>query len=144
MFVSIDPGEDTGWALWNTTGLVSCGLGDPRRYPACVKDVWIEDQQIIPRVTKRPADILKLAQGAGIWAGRYDAIGTAYHFVGPNVWKGGPVPKKISHPRILAALAQWERYIVAVCCCGMAEGKRHNVLDAVGIGQWVRKTQGIK
>jgi hypothetical protein len=32
MFVSIDPGTDSGWALWQESGsLVACGLGDPLR-----------------------------------------------------------------------------------------------------------------
>lgn len=136
MFLTIDPGNDTGWALWLDGGLVTCGLNAP---PRAVSHVWIEDQAIIPRVTRRPQDILTLAQNAGRWAGRYEAFGSHVQFIAPNVWKGGPVPKNISHPRIWAALRDAERSIVDEACRGMAPSKRHNVLDAVGIGLWVAK-----
>ena len=105
-----------------------------------IGDVWIESQVIVARYTKRPADIVKLAQDAGRWAGIYSTLGVDAHFVEPNVWKGGPVPKNISHPRIWSALNAREQSVVDVGCRGMAPSKRHNVMDAIGIGLWVRAT----
>lgn len=104
-----------------------------------IDDVWIEDQVILPRSKAPPNDIVKLAQGAGRWAGRYDALAIDVHFVMPNTWKGGPVPKRISHPRIKATLSAAERAIVTAACAGHAPSVQHNILDAVGIGVWVRK-----
>jgi hypothetical protein len=150
VFVSIDPGIDTGWALWSRLGLVACGLGDPRTCPLHVAwhendavdqvdDVWIESQVIYPRSKARPADILKLAHTAGRWAGIYATLGVDAHFVEPAEWKG-QTPKAISHARVWAELSTREQAIVHTACTGMAPSKRHNVLDAIGIGQWVRAT----
>lgn len=152
MFVTIDPGLQTGWAIWNqATGLVACGLGDPRSSELhrvhgdagdLIHDVWIESQVIIPRFTKRPADIVKLAQSAGMWAGVYSTLGIEAQWVEPNIWKGGPVPKRISHPRIWSALTPREQSIVDVGCRGISPTKRENVMDAIGIGQWARRSRG--
>lgn len=149
VFVTIDPGEQTGWAIWNVAGLVACGLGDPRTCSKHVvwddndaidqiSDVWIESQVIYPRSKARPRDILKLAQDAGRWAGIYSTLGVDAHFVEPAQWKG-QVPKHIHHPRIWAALSAKEQELVNTGCRGLAPSKRHNVIDAVGLGLWVRR-----
>ncbi len=148
MFVSIDPGVTTGWALWNLRGLVACGLGDPRVCPRhvvvpraddedVIHDVWIESQRIYPHSHADPNDILKLAQDAGRWAGIYAAVGVEAFYVEPSTWKG-QVPKAIHHPRIWGALTAPEQAIVASAGKGVAPSKRHNMMDAVGIGLWVR------
>lgn len=143
MLIAIDPGEDTGWAIFAASGLVACGLGDPRTSPWHIADsigaAWIESQVIHPRSKARPNDVLKLARDAGRWAGRYDSIAVDVFWVEPNAWKGGPVPKRVSHPRIRAKLAGNERVTLADACAGLTPSKQHNVLDAVGIGLWACK-----
>ena len=81
---------------------------------------------------------MKLALEAGRWCGVYSTIGVVSHYVEPAQWKG-QVPKEIHHPRVWAALAPLEQSLVHEACNGVAPSKRHNVLDAVGLGQWVRK-----
>ena len=153
MFVTIDPGADTGWSLWGSNGLELCGLGDPRLKKGsvilddhtCVTDVWIESQAIYPgRGGARPADIIKLAQSAGAWAGIYATLGAEVHWVLPAQWKGQiPKPKRgetyIVEKRVLAVLSPPERAVLELGCKGLCASKRHNVIDAVGIGLWVRK-----
>ena len=152
MFVTIDPGISTGWALWLGDALIACGVGDPR---ACslhvvksphmsvnvVDDVWIESQVIYPRSKVPPNDIVKLAHDAGRWAGRYDVLGVAVHWVEPARWKG-QVPKDIHHARVWAELDNDEKDRVNLSLKGVAPSKRHNALDAIGLGCWVRKTGG--
>src|SRR5580700_11155234 len=112
VYITIDPGTNLGWAIWNVKGLVACGLGDPRSSQKhvvtsdtldadVIHDVWIEDQVIYPRSPVPPSDILTLAKGAYRVAGRYDAIGVTVHFVEPMRWKG-QVPKDIHHARVWA------------------------------------------
>ena len=146
MFVSIDPGITTGWAIWNDEGLLDCGLGDPRsseKHKAeHVHDVWIESPVIYPRSKARPADITTLARGAGRWAGRYDVLAVEAHFVEPAQWKG-QVPKDIAHARMWDRLQPLEKNIVERACKGLAPSTRHNVLDAVGIGLWVARRSSL-
>lgn len=143
MIVTIDPGLATGWALWEVLGkLTACGLGDPRsceqHVAMHVHDVWIESPFIYPHAKARPADILKLAREAGEWGGRYEVSAVAtIHYVLPAEWKG-QVPKEIHHARVWDALDAAERAIVDKAVRGLAPSKRHNVLDAVGMGVWVR------
>jgi hypothetical protein len=138
MLLTIDPGNATGWALWRRDGLTGCGLGDPRS--ACdvdwIEEVWIESPVIYPRSKARPNDIVLLARGAGEWGGRYESE-AAVHYVEPATWKG-QLPKDVHHARIWSKLNAAEQAIVNAACRGMAPSKRHNVLDAVGIGLWVR------
>lgn len=147
MFVTIDPGAMTGWAIWNAYGLIACGLGDPRLHPNhvvtserqqdVIDDVWIEYPVIYPRSKARPNDILKLAQVAAEFGGGYKTCGVEVHYVEPATWKG-QLSKAMHHPRVWAALRDFERAVVDVACTGMSPTKRENVLDAIGLGQWVR------
>lgn len=146
MFVTIDPGLDSGWALFDVTGLRACGLGDPRRHRLHVieniDDAYIELPEIRRRGKARPNDIRTLAVNAGVWKGTYQVFGVVVHEVPPNTWKGGPVPKEISHPKIYGALREDEKLILADAGRGIAPSKRHNIIDAVGIGLWVQKRYG--
>ena len=147
MLLTIDPGLDAGWAVWDPCGLVQCGLGDPRAYvqprpPARLRDVWIERPVIYPRSKVPPNDIVTLALNAGRWEGIYSHLGLEVHFVEPATWKG-QVPKNIHHRRIRAALSHLENDIVAKAIAPLAPSKAHNVLDAVGLGLWVRTRHGV-
>lgn len=156
MFVAIDPGMTTGWALWGrhaSVGLVlfACGIGDPRTCPRhvvhsedpidVVNDVWIEQPVIYPHAKPRPNDILKLAMNAAEWGGLYRALAVDVHYVEPAQWKG-QVPKATHHARVWAALSDAERDVVDLGGRGVAPSKRHNMLDAVGLGLWVAQRAG--
>jgi hypothetical protein len=157
MILSIDPGLDTGWALWRAGRLAACGFGCPRVHPLhvvqprtadtdAIHDVWIEDQEIYPRSPVPPNDVLALARLAHFERGLYTAVGCAVHMVLPRAWKGmtpctcsarNPDPAACTHhSRVWGKLSVHEQDLAAEALRGMAPSKRHNVLDAVGIGQW--------
>lgn len=138
MHLAIDPGTTTGWALF-TSGdrrLAMCGLNQPEE-PAPITSVTIERPRIYPHGrTKNPNDVLSVAINAGEWAGRYKALGVpVVRYVEPATWKG-QVPKDVHHARIWSRLSANEQEIVSVCGRGMPPSKRHNMLDAVGLGLW--------
>jgi hypothetical protein len=151
MLISIDPGNDTGWAIWRAGALVDAGVGDPRQSVHhrltspegqkldTVDEVWIESQVVYPRSKVPPNDLIKLAQSAGRWAGRYDALGVEAYFVEPARWKG-QVPKEIHQQRIVNDLTTFELAISVRATKSIALAKRHNMLDAIGIGLWALKT----
>jgi hypothetical protein len=156
MLLAIDPGTDTGWALFSDSSdrddryrLIACGLGDPRLSDrhriADITRVVIERPMIYPRgQTKNPNDVLSVAVNAGEWGGLYRQWATI-EYVLPFQWKGS-VPKAIHHERVLAKLSDAERAVVDQAMARgrsdasqaqakrVARGKRHNVLDAVGLG----------
>lgn len=141
MLLAIDPGADTGWALFDSCRrLQACGLGDPveaESVPAYPEKVLIECPRLRPRGEKNPNAILLLARGAGEYAGAFRAAEVAY--LTPNDWKGS-VPKDISNARTWSKLDPQEQWIVDAAFRaapgrnGLAPSKRHNVLDAIGIG----------
>jgi hypothetical protein len=133
MHLAIDPGITTGWALFSGEGeLVDCGIGSPprRRY----QGVLIERPRIYPHGrTKNPNDVLSVAINAGEWAGYYRALGCPVTYVEPAKWKG-QIPKDVHHARIFAKLTPKEQGIMLGCAEGIARSKRHNMVDAVGLG----------
>lgn len=145
MLLAIDPGADTGWALFDSARrLHSCGLDNPpepeEAYPAySLDEVIIECPVLRPRGEKNPNAILKVARNAGEWGGRYGEYCTTLRYVSPNDWKG-TTPKDISHARLWSKLDAKEQGIVDASFKaskgrnGLAPSKRHNVLDAIGIG----------
>lgn len=138
MLLAIDPGTDTGWAVFDSARrLKACGLGDPRdcHWTDLAKRVVIEQPKIYPNGgTKNPNDVLKLAVKAGEWSGYFGRIAEVQYVV-PQDWKG-KVPKAIQNARDWDRLAPEEKAIVDAAARGMAASKRHNMLDAVGIGLW--------
>ena len=159
MLLAIDPGLDVGWALFLDTGrLLACGLGDPRIHElhkaSEIRDVIIEHPFVYPRgQTKDPNAIVKLAIGAGEWAGTYRQW-AQIEYVLPWQWKGS-VPKVIHHERLLAILSTDELEVfkkgtktytkMHVSASSVKDGyapaprkmpasKKHNVLDAIGLG----------
>lgn len=134
MLLAIDPGADSGWALFGSSRLLEkCGLGRPTEF--AIAEVVIEKPRIYPGAKQkaRAEDVITLAVRAGEWGGRYEHLKVRY--VEPHGWKGA-VPKEIHQPRIWAKLDAREKDIVDRACKGMAPSKRHNVIDAVGIGLW--------
>ncbi len=132
--LAIDPGADTGWARFDEKRLTACGLGVP--LAAETRRVLIERPMIYPggRQKARPADVIKLAVRAGEMGGQYArTAGIEPEYIEPHTWKGS-VSKDIHHARIWAKLTPAEQAIVSDAARGVAPSKRHNILDAVGIG----------
>lgn len=138
MLLAVDPGADAGWAHFDPEQrrLVACGLNE-QFMTAHVARVVIERPMIYPggRQKARPADIIKLATRAGEWGGLGRAFfGVEPEYVEPAKWKGGSVPKSIHHARIWAVLSVDEQTVVSKAAAGIAPSKRHNLMDAIGIG----------
>lgn len=143
MLLAIDPGADSGWAVYNTRGSVleACGLAGAARTRTKlplegVTRVLIERPMIYPggRQEARPRDVITLALRAGERGGAVRAAtGVEPEYVEPRPWKG-TIAKDTCHARIWARLSPDERAIVDKACVNIAPGLRHNVLDAVGIG----------
>jgi hypothetical protein len=134
--LTIDPGADAGWAWFDNGTLAGCGLGAPAQPNA--DRVIIERPMIYPggRQKARPADVIKLATRAGEAGGLYArSRGVEPEYVEPHAWKGS-VDKNIHHARIWAKLSTDEQAIVSTAARGVAPSKRHNILDAIGIGLW--------
>lgn len=139
MLIAIDPGADSGWAVFYDNVLVSCGLnGEPAPVPAQVDLVVIERPKVYPGGrTKSPDAIVTLALNAGEWAGRFRAHAFDVRYVEPRTWKG-TVDGDVCTRRILKALSSGERdaYEDAMRLDKVPSKKKHNVVDAIGIGLW--------
>lgn len=153
MLLSIDPGNDTGWAVFDSARrLQSCGLSSEGRTtdpPEQAFDrILVEVPKYRGRVEKNPQSLLVLSRTAGRWAGRFDRFGPVEYLI-PNDWKS-TTPKDVSHRRIFMRLAPEEIRALVVGCKGISPkssvideavrvglskaDKRANVLDAIGIG----------
>lgn len=154
MLLSIDPGTVSGWALFadpdQNSGqgrLLSTGLCLDH-IPQQVTRVVIERPVIYPGGrTKNPNDVLLVAVAAGEWGGLARARGIPYEYVEPARWKG-QVDKDIQHARDWACMLDVEREVaigagrliapkakaLSFPCKLTTSDKRHNMLDAIGIG----------
>jgi hypothetical protein len=141
MLLAIDPGKVSGFAFFSSDKrLMACGLGDPSTYrwhvPSAFSKVVIEQPRIYPGGrTKNPNDVLSVAVNAGEWGGRYSFQGCEVQYVTPSGWKG-QTKKEIQHARDWARLGEDEQEVVSRSLKGVPASKRHNALDAVGIGLW--------
>ncbi len=148
--LAIDPGLDTGWAIVNEKGdLLSCGLGNPPHSSALValgvSKVIIERPQVyVGRMSKgNPNDLITLAIQVGRYSERF-AEWPVEHVL-PRAWKGTVDPDVLCR-RVYAALSPSDRSILDPVLAPLARapfspetltsGKRHNVLDAVGLARW--------
>lgn len=155
MILCIDPGDDTGWALWSGRSLHSCGLGVKINQlvlvPAISVDeiamlhierAFIEWPVIYPRSPVPPNDILMLARSAAEIGGALKDRGLHVDYIEPSSWKG-QTPKKVHNARtkakIKAKLSRAEQEAVSRACAAVAPSAAHNILDAVGLGLWALK-----
>lgn len=144
--LAIDPGADTGWALFDSARrLQGCGLGTPAP-TGTLLEVIIECEQLRGRGEKNPNSILLMARNAGEWFGRFDGLA---RYIRVADWKGS-TPKDINHRRTFACLDPSEIKALVIGCSGLSPrsapidqairkgltkaDKRGNVLDAIGIG----------
>ncbi len=149
--LSVDPGKRAlAWALWDFMGLDSCGLVRTKLkdfgrgaqemvvlLPPGADHVVVELPRIYPyqkRITVN--DLIDLAAVAGACAGAGPV-----EFVYPATWKG-QTPKDISHRRVMKKLSLAEVQVVESCLQAIPKSLQHNVLDAIGIGQWWRGRNG--
>jgi hypothetical protein len=133
--VAIDPGENSGIAVFHFSRLVRCECGNPDTYPtlrpAPMPGPWFLQIEIPlysdQTIGKDPQALIKLAINAGRWIEKMHApiVRTVY----PSQWKG-QVPKKIHNGRVLAKLDQAELSLIPK----LPETKLHNVIDAIGLG----------
>jgi hypothetical protein len=147
--VSIDPGNDTGWSVWDDARLTSCGLCHVRDYPALPFLIGLPIDDLVVELPKDyggnravdPNNLISL----GYKVGAIIATFCAYHHlmdhefvheaVHPTSWKG-QVPKHIHHDRHLPKLDAAEKSILLSVLERTPKGKRHDVKDAVCLGLW--------
>lgn len=145
LLLAIDPGKDTGWSLFSPKGaLLDAGLGDPISRRGV--HVIIERPQVYRgRASKGdPNDLITLAIQVGRYTERFEAHGCTVEHVLPHEWKGSVDPDVLCR-RIVEALLPREREALFQVLAPLARkpveedltaGRRHNVIDAVGLGKW--------
>jgi hypothetical protein len=140
VWLAIDPGIDTGWAVLNATGkLVACGKD---QFPCLsIRAAIIERPQVYaPGKSKgNPNDLITLAIRVGRYQERLQQAGVHCpdtNLFLPTTWKG-QVPKEIHHARVDAALSEDERRIAyASAKVPGSRGYSHDVWDAIGLARW--------
>jgi len=131
VIIGIDPGLDTGWAIIKDGCLIRAGLGDPRGADcACLCDAYIECPRIYPTGTPNPNDLIKLAVLVGEYKHWFEYDGCKVRLIAPSDWKGQQ-PKAVTERRMRARFPDLDRWLV-----GIAPGKKHNVIDAIGIAAY--------
>jgi len=131
--IAIDPGTYTGWAYFYANKLRACDWISPRRWDELVlramtrEHIVIEEPTIYPHSKANPASVMALQLKVGELKGRFEMAGCSVELVQPRTWKG-QVPKQVHNRRTLAALTPDE--------FALADGKRHDVIDAIGLGLW--------
>lgn len=90
----------------------------------------IEQPKVYVHGQADPADLIRLANIVGACAASVERT----QLVVPGSWKG-QVPKPIHHRRIKRALGR-SLPAVELTLKRVLAGKRHNVLDAIGLNLW--------
>lgn len=145
--LAIDPGLDTGWAILVDGRLVDAGLGAPASADGCTKVIIERPQVYAGRSSKGdPNDLITLAIQVGRYTERYGQGRDVEHIL-PHTWKGTVNPEVLCR-RVVASLDDSERKLLNAKLEPLARksleeditaGKRHNVIDAVGLGKWTLK-----
>ena len=148
MLLSIDPGADLGWALFDPNAqpnprprfthqglLVACGFRQfPSTWPAKITRLVVERPHT-GQTRARKKDVITLALRAGEVAGIWSYItGIVPEYFEPATWKGS-ISKTISVARTRAKLYPEELRLIAGL--KLPKAKEHNVLDAIGIGLYI-------
>ena len=156
--MTIDPGNDTGWAYIIDGEMVDCGLiktkgiHNPfyelsRKYKP--NRLVIELPQVYPRMKTEPNDLIKVA----VVCGKAEiALGqrAVSIYVHPLRWKGTR-PKEIDNKLTMRRLTTVEAMIFERKFPGAYEklldkkdaGAANNVADAIGIGLWALKRRKV-
>lgn len=144
--LAIDPGADTGWALFVGSTLREAGLCKPDGPSPFWDVIGIPDPDLIvlelpqvygPRQSKGPAgDLVTLAYRAGLVVGMARAEwgdNIPVEAVTPFEWKRN-LPKEATEARARKALREEE--MGCTCLEDVAPSKQHNVWDAIALGLW--------
>ncbi len=144
--IAIDPGERTGWALFDNGTLVEAGTMSKAEIllnPPCPSgrknylDVAVIELPVIYPLglgKGDPNQLIDLAVFVGDLRGFYvRRLSLDVVLVRPRTWKG-TVPKRIHNARVLEALTPDERALLPRR--PRARDYDHNMLDAVGLGLW--------
>lgn len=136
IWTSIDPGC-TGYAYWEGRTLIECGVQEDVDAVRVIGNLVIEKPQVYRagKNKKRvdPNDLITLAIQVGEYKERCRNQGGSTTIVTPAHWKG-QVAKEILVPRILGFLNEGERAMATRASLGIARGKVHNMVEAIGIG----------
>ena len=137
MRLAIDPGADTGWALYSNDGvLMDCGLGVPP-YDRADRAV-LEVPQVYPKSPVNPNNLITLALRAGRHIEAVESRGGTIRTFLPHEWKQS-ISKEAHHARLWHSLGAAEQKVVHDAGLKYPGSKRHNILDAVALGQWASK-----
>jgi hypothetical protein len=163
--VAVDPGlRGAGVSYWwpdGTLRLATYVTGDsegngPKAWAAVTASLakscepcWTEKPVFVlelPQVyrTSRapdvdPNDLIQLAAVVGDMAGALRPHASAVHVFQPRTWKG-QVPKDVHHRRVKAKLRPAELHSILL----PAQSLRHNVLDAIALGLFYLKREGVR
>ena len=151
MLLAIDPGKDTGWAIVRDGKLFACGLGDARTLAGTrpFTKLVIERPQVYRGRTSKgdPNDLITLAIQVGRYLQAFAATGLEGEEIIPHTWKGTVDPDVLCR-RVYASLDDAERAVLLPVLEPLARksvaedltgGRRHNVIDAVGLAKWSLK-----
>lgn len=149
--VTVDPGADCGWAVFERGKLVACGYGahdtilDNFPYRNRRKGVFlVEIPRAYPvgRSLADPNDLIRTGIRAGEFKTLFRILGMDLEEVEPKRWKGNtPKPKKASEPylveeRVIEKLDEVELTLLYQSKSARAIRLNHNLIDAVGMGLW--------
>lgn len=138
--LAIDPGLATGIAGFSLGVMTDCGLiedADLGLSKMYYKEGIIELPQIYRSANSKgdPNDLIRLAVLVGQYKQQCIDQFMNVRLVKPAEWKG-QVPKTIHAKRILDRLNPRETELFLRRVDKVAPSKRHNVIDAIGIGLW--------
>lgn len=137
MYVSIDPGLNTGIAVFDHTHtLIMALLGDPRDYKVSAQYCVIEKPKVYKRTKSKgdPNDLITLAIRVGEYKQYFQSIGAKVGLVWPSEWKGQE-DKGLNNARVVAALSPLERGRLKGALQYVSTSKQNNVIDAIGLGK---------
>lgn len=142
MLIAIDPGQRSGFALFDDKGKLMRAFAAP---PMIIK-AHLTEQTGHDVVVEIPwnrhdarIDVNDLI-GLAVLAGEYGAYGgTRTAYVYPHTWKGN-VPKTIHNLRVLKKLSTGELSVLKKR--PRAKSFDHNMVDAIGLGLWWLEGKG--
>ncbi len=138
MLLSIDPGIDTAWAQWKDGRLWACKLSGNFDL-TWVSSAIIECPQVYPGTPQKQAnDLITLAVMVGRYQEQFLARKIPVTLILPHKWKG-TIPKDVHNNRVLSRLDPKERELYQTSVLGVPSSKRHNVVDAIGLGLYALK-----
>lgn len=152
-FLAVDPGaHSAGWAVFTDEALTGVHWTESMRVSALLYEMFtfpvdglaVEVPQIyVARMGAPPSDLVDVALTAGqvIGAAVIKQHDVRIQTVLPSAWKG-QVPKELVHQRLREKLSPEELAVLAVDLKSIAASRRHNALDAVGLGLWALNRMG--